>query len=358
MKKIIITLLSVIPITCFANDYRFYYNLHQNVGVSSVDTSNPSENTSDWKNIGEVYGCTNWSPMVSTISAGVEFQQTATDCKQDRERTVANTKETETIDMNQTRNAVGILSEWTPVPLPDWELDYAYYSCTWGPSPATITESTTFNQTADNCKTDYWRHVYPKEMNTATGEIRDAGQDYEEYRVEENVHGIRPYTVALTEWKDTVFYNGCQNWAPAVDTVNKGTQFTQTATDCKREQERSRQESYIDPSVNYKFVLQPTKEKRWSETPYTLTRSAFGTKPFTECRFSVSDKYFVLDADYGTFAWRQFHWNGSIVHWGSQDKANGDPIDTSKFSTTVDVYDFTYFMGESKGNGYYEICRK
>ena len=41
-----------------------------------------------WINQGTPYDCSNWTPDESTISSGVEFEQTATDCTQTQTRTV------------------------------------------------------------------------------------------------------------------------------------------------------------------------------------------------------------------------------------------------------------------------------
>jgi len=43
---------------------------------------------SSWTNVGVPTACSNWTPDPSTISNGLSFQQTATDCQQTQERTV------------------------------------------------------------------------------------------------------------------------------------------------------------------------------------------------------------------------------------------------------------------------------
>jgi len=78
---------------------------------------------SEWINSGTVFGCSNWTPAISTINKGVEFTQTATDCNQIQTRTVQNREqeknssvyrnigtpytETQTITVSSTQQAVG-----------------------------------------------------------------------------------------------------------------------------------------------------------------------------------------------------------------------------------------------------------
>lgn len=42
----------------------------------------------EWSNKGTAYDCTNWSPATNTKDSGQQFNQTATDCKQNQERTI------------------------------------------------------------------------------------------------------------------------------------------------------------------------------------------------------------------------------------------------------------------------------
>ena len=47
---------------------------------------------SDWQNIGEPFGCSEWLPSATTIPSGVSFQQTATGCSLNQERRTASFK--------------------------------------------------------------------------------------------------------------------------------------------------------------------------------------------------------------------------------------------------------------------------
>ena len=330
MRSKLLAVMLLMPLTCFANEYRYYYTINQKIDVKSTTPAVDNSST---------------TPKDGSVTTPTEGSTTAP------EKDPATTP-----DEGQ--------AEWVPVEKEPWELDYALYDCTWTPNPSVYTEAKTFDQSADDCSTDYWRHVYPKERNTITGEIRSAGEDYEEDRTDTGQHGVRPYTIQYTAWKDTYIYDGCHNWGPAVDTVNKGAPFTQTATDCQREQERTRQESYVSasysPSMNhYTTTLAAKTEKRWSPTPFTMTRTGYGTKPFKECKFSIEDSYYALDEDYGTFLWRRFTWKEvGNIYWGSSQKAKTDPADFSKFQTSATFGIFNYYMGASKGNGYYELCRE
>ena len=44
----------------------------------------------EWTNDGDIYDCSNWSPLPTSITIGELFIQTATDCRQDQRRTVQN----------------------------------------------------------------------------------------------------------------------------------------------------------------------------------------------------------------------------------------------------------------------------
>ena len=53
---------------------------------------------SEWANEGGIYGCSNWTPSVSTMLKDEPFNQSATDCKQDQTRTIQD-REQETTTM-------------------------------------------------------------------------------------------------------------------------------------------------------------------------------------------------------------------------------------------------------------------
>jgi hypothetical protein len=46
------------------------------------------DKVSDWSDIGNPDGCSNWSPSVDSIDVGINFIQTASDCEQARQRTI------------------------------------------------------------------------------------------------------------------------------------------------------------------------------------------------------------------------------------------------------------------------------
>lgn len=82
---------------------------------------------SEWINVNDIYGCSNWTPDTSTLPIGVIFQQTA-DCKQDqtitkqeREKETTTlvyrnvgkpTTETKSITVQLSRQATGIKETW------------------------------------------------------------------------------------------------------------------------------------------------------------------------------------------------------------------------------------------------------
>ena len=89
------------------------------------DWQNSSTEYGQWTNTGEVYGCSNWSPLTSSITIGQSFTQTATDCSQNQVRTAQDQEverisgivqnkgasyiETQTITASDTRASVGTM---------------------------------------------------------------------------------------------------------------------------------------------------------------------------------------------------------------------------------------------------------
>lgn len=56
-------------------------------GIPAEDWQPTDPEYSVWVDIGAVTSCTNWSPATSTVTVGQSFNQIATDCQQDQERT-------------------------------------------------------------------------------------------------------------------------------------------------------------------------------------------------------------------------------------------------------------------------------
>ena len=208
---------------------------------------------SEWFNSGSIYGCSNWSPNVNTISIGQSFTQTATDCEQDQTRNRQN-REQETTTL-----------EYRNVGLPIIE-----------------------NQTI------------------TTSDTR------EEIGTLENWISIAP---SYTNWVNSSAIYGCSNWSPATSTINSGQSFTQTATDCEQDQTRNRQNREQETTTldirNSGSVIIENQTITVSDT-----RTATGTKPAMECRY-VSQVSNVSEGTDGYYSLRYaWLWNGSVVASG------------------------------------------
>ncbi len=102
--KITILLMAIIALTSTAQaGYRIVIPMEQSKGgplpngsisITPKTPSLPVENWqpaeplySEWVNVGDVSGCSNWAPDASTMLKDEAFNQTATDCKQTQSRT-------------------------------------------------------------------------------------------------------------------------------------------------------------------------------------------------------------------------------------------------------------------------------
>lgn len=257
-----------------------------------------------WINTGTISSCTNWSPAVNTVKIGVTFTQTATDCKQsqtrnrqDREQETTTLAfrnvgspviENQTITVNDTRSATGTMEAWvstTPV-YTAWVNTGSITSCSnWSPATNTVTINTSFTQTATDCQQAQTRNKQNREQETTTLAYRNVGSPIVENQSitisnTRSAIGTKETWVATTStyttWANSGSITSCTNWSPAVTSVNKGTTFTQTATDCKQPQTRSRQDREQETTtLAYRNVGTSVVENQSIVT--TSTRSATGT---------------------------------------------------------------------------------
>jgi hypothetical protein len=85
-----------------------------------------------------------------------------------------------------------------------------------------------------------------------------------------------PTSPTFTAWTNTNELYNCTNWSPNENTVTINQNFVQTATDCKQEQNRLRQErEYEDSKLAYRNVGEPISETRIIDV--IDTRDAIGT---------------------------------------------------------------------------------
>ena len=103
--KITILLMAIIALTSTAQaGYRIVIPMEQSKGgplpngsisITPKTPSLPVENWqpaeplySEWVNVGDVSGCSNWTPDASTVEGGLSFTQSATGCSQNQTRSI------------------------------------------------------------------------------------------------------------------------------------------------------------------------------------------------------------------------------------------------------------------------------
>lgn len=280
MKKLALLLavgcLSLSSLTYADQTYRYYYNLNVDPTVKNGQ-ENGDGGLEKWTNVGGIYGCSNWSPSATTIGNGLTFEQIATDCKQDQKS--SKTGVVKTISVTQSREEIGTLENWLPFDpaYSNWTDTNMLYGCTsWTPDPSVYTVTTNFTQTSTTCKTDQERQRQEREQEKFSGETRDVGASVTEQQTLSNQSASRPYSVTLGNWTDVGQAYDCSNWSPDVSTIGKNITFTQTASDCKLDQTRTRTEGYKDHQSGSSVSVAKANENR-TLTDQSDNRNATGT---------------------------------------------------------------------------------
>jgi hypothetical protein len=286
---------------------------NQSVTVSSTRSAVGTKETwvattptsTAWVNSGAVTGCSNWSPSPTTVTVGQSFTQTATDCqqaqtrsRQDREkesttgvfRNVGSAvTESQSITASSTRTSTGTKETWvatTPTSTA-WVNNGAITACSnWTPLPTTVTVGQSFTQTATDCQQAQTRSRQDREKESTTGAFRNVGSVVTENQ-SITVSSTRAAvgtketwaatTPTYTNWINNGAITACSNWTPATSTVTVGQSFTQTATDCKQAQTRSRQDREVETTTGSIRNVGSTVTENQSVT-VSSTRAAGGTK--------------------------------------------------------------------------------
>ena len=196
-----------------------------------------------WANDGTPYACTAWSPETNTVDEGTIFTQTR-DCSQDQVKTwtytadgsVVTTRLAEqTITVQQSQSATGTFENWTAISptYTSWtNVGGRNYTNTW--NPAISSQTTNFTQTRDYTQ-EQERERTDREQNDFTNEIRSTGTTTETQTI--TGQESRSITVSSTNWYNVGSPYACTTWSPATNTVDEGTNFTQTR-DCSQDQEK------------------------------------------------------------------------------------------------------------------------
>lgn len=239
--------------------------------------------------------------------------------------------------------------------LGEWENTSNIYDCTnWLPLPPSITIGQSFIQTATDCKQDQTRPVQDREVDEVSGSIRDSGEPYTESRTtivsdtRDAIGSLETWaatTPTYTEWVNSGGIYGCSNWTPDPATVTTGQSFDQTATDCKQNQTRSRQEREQETTtLAIRDLGSPIVENQTITVP--STRTATGTKIVKVCNYKYEN---TTVAKYGSEY--KYFWGGTNLGTSS-----GTTFIKSGYKYTRGTYKQSY--NNYVKIDYYEICRE
>lgn len=183
---------------------------------------------------------------------------------------------------------------------------------------------------------------------------------YAEYQA---VIGTANHNIKFVQWEDTTSIEGdwtnttppydCKNWTPSVDSQDEGVSFTQTANDCKQDQQRQVKLRSKD-KVSGVIIIKDTITEKRVNTGQSSTQSALGTRILKDCRFakvsasgSVAGNYYVLETGGDTWA----YWNGQQMGYINY-RAPGNVFIRDGYryySTKLMVTDWYY---------YHNICKE
>ncbi|BBV96181.1 hypothetical protein [Pseudomonas monteilii] len=180
---------------------------------------------SEWVNVGDVSGCSNWAPDASTMLKDEAFNQTATDCKQTQSRTRQDREQETTtlayrnvgepvileqiVSAHSSRKAIGTKENWQPAePIySEWVNVGDVSGCSnWTPDASTVEGGLSFTQSATGCSQNQTRSIQEREQETTTLAYRSIGEPTIETRKQENLTISRVALGTMTCWSSTTEY--------------------------------------------------------------------------------------------------------------------------------------------------------
>ena len=239
----------------------------------------------------------------------------------------------------------------------EWFNQGSIYGCTdWQPLASAVPINQEFTQFSNDCLQAQTRTIQDTEVNDLTGKIRPIGEVREQTRIEpasdyrtsvgeqKSWIGIVP---TYTDWTNSGQVYSCSNWTPSPSTVDYGRSFTQSATDCKQNQTRQRQEREQETTTleirNVGSVVTETQT-----IGATSSRSATGTKRSWFCLSSGS--HYVAKYDISGSIEYEYVWDSKIV-----GTAIGTSFIDSKTGFSYRLGSFTSQVTSSKS--LYQVCR-
>lgn len=153
-------------------------------------------------------------------------------------------------------------------------------------------------------------------------------------------------------WNNVNQPYGCTNWTPAATSKPLNEQFTQTATDCKQDQERQVQLRSIEKNSGKIKIIETITENR-TNTGQTSTKAATGNQPAEECRYT----YLTQNGNRGANYYISADGGNSYAYWNGVSVGKGNGSNPTIYIKDGYVYYSTKVM-RMIVFVYYDICRK
>lgn len=139
-----------------------------------------------------------------------------------------------------------------------------------------------------------------------------------------------------TEWTDVGQPYDCTNWSPDPNTVATGESFTQTATDCKQDQTRSRQDREQETTT---LAIRNSGTAVTETQIITVSSTKIETGTGSECRYELDVYQWTTEGNVNTHTWPPF-----IMDAGA--------------NTYINIGGYNYYRGPHVSGNLYQICRE
>lgn len=144
-----------------------------------------------------------------------------------------------------------------------------------------------------------------------------------------------PISPTYTLWTDVGQVYDCTNWTPLASTVTLGQSFDQTATDCKQDQTRSRQDREQETTT---LAIRNSGTAVTETQIITVSSTKIETGTGSECRYELGVYQWTTEGNVNTHTWPPF-----IIDAGA--------------NTYINVGAYNYYRGPHVSENLYQICR-
>lgn len=163
------------------------------------------------------------------------------------------------------------------------------------------------------------------------------------------IENWQPAEAIYSEWANEGNIYDCSNWTPSVSTVMKDETFNQTATDCKQDQSRTKQDREQETTtLAYRNVGVPVSET--STITANSSRTATGTALCSFSRVGLTSIYWFSGTSSSS--------NSYVVYENGVMIKNDGGYDTKTFTLNGVNYTRGTTVKAGAGNyNYYEVCK-